>query len=232
MTVGTPISNRFVLPQEWPALLAVTFCTRVVDRGLRQQGLGVGAMGIMTVGTGHQALEQRVVAAQIELRAFLQMAAHAQFNTGLSLWYQIAGLVNLVTAGAGEAGEFVFAASPVQALAGLVAAQALGVLRRNVTGRDQPALEDDSGGLHRPIMCGTRPMAALTLMLGEWCPGIGLQRMDRIQYRCDGRICVTGEAGGRTLRGILRLGVDCIGGLCGTARQEDSREHADACQWQ
>ena len=61
MAVQAVLQDRWMDPQERPPLLGVTDVTGLIDGGAHQL-IGIrAAMGVVTVGAGHQSFEQRHV---------------------------------------------------------------------------------------------------------------------------------------------------------------------------
>ena len=77
MTRGAVLRHGLVFPQEWATLFSMTGGAGLIDRYTRQQGHGVGTMGVVAIIAGHQPLGDRMVAAQIHLGSLLQVTTQA-----------------------------------------------------------------------------------------------------------------------------------------------------------
>ena len=123
MAIGATIADRLVLPQKRTALFRVATCTGVIDGVADQQMISYGAVGVMTITAHHESFIDRMVRAQLQLRALFLMTAYAHRCLRGFGQYHIIFLMNVMAGDTGKVGELMFAATPVSSQSVLVATQ-------------------------------------------------------------------------------------------------------------
>ena len=123
MTVGAIIRRRWMLPQERPAFVGMTFVTGFVNGILDQQFLPRRAMRIVAGRTSDAACRNGMCGQIMCLRALRLVAGKAHLALGSFVQHLVVGLMNLMTRGAGDIATRMRTTRPVAALARRVAIQ-------------------------------------------------------------------------------------------------------------
>ena len=158
---------RFVFPEEGTAFLGMAPVAGLIQcHGLQRPG-AVRTVRVVAVGTGQQALADRVNRCLVHIRAYLPVAGRADvallFLAQHAIW-----LMDQVAAGTGQVGRLVGAALPVQATGILVTTEATRILLV----RGYPgilAVQDKTGEIlaFGRRMDFTRTVAGFTTLFGE-----------------------------------------------------------------
>lgn len=164
MTVETTFANRRVFPEERAPLFGVTRVTNLVHGIEIQKSAGRRAVRVVAVDAGHLAFGQRHVRTLAKLGALLLVTLETGLRDALP-GLETAGrqlLHGIVAIGAGKIAFRVRRSGPVQAIATLVAVQALTILRGHR--RSPTPCEPDQLGLVECVLgvLRTRPVAGLT----------------------------------------------------------------------
>src|SRR5215510_11584812 len=126
VAVQAVLAHRGMLPQERAALLRVTLVAIVVDGGLIQKSLAVGAMRIVAAGARHLAFANRHVRRAPNFRALVLVTLETGVRLGQLGQLELGRHVGHdgVAIGAGESAHLMRAAAPQRAFSLLVTLQA------------------------------------------------------------------------------------------------------------
>src|SRR5215468_411160 len=126
VAVQAVLAHRGMLPQERAALLCVTFVAIVVDGGLIQKSLAVGAMRIVAAGARHLAFANRHVRRAPNFRALVLVTLETGVRLGQLGQLELGRHVGHdgVAIGAGESARLMRTAAPQRPLSLLVARKA------------------------------------------------------------------------------------------------------------
>ena len=164
MTVETTFANRRVFPEERSPLFGVTRVANLVHGIEVQKRAGRRAVRVVAVDAGHLAFGQRHVRTLAKLGALLLVTLETGLRDALP-GLETGGrqlLHGIVAIGAGKITLRVRRSGPVQAIATLVAVQALTILHGHR--RSPPPCEPDQLGLVECVLgvLRTRPVAGFT----------------------------------------------------------------------
>ncbi len=113
VTVGTVIDDRSVLPKERSAFFCVTGVAGLVHGVLHQERWTGRAVGVVTAGTRHFALDNRVPREAVDLCPLRLVTSETDFRLGQLVEDFLIGRVGLVTIGARHTMHFMLAPGPI-----------------------------------------------------------------------------------------------------------------------
>ena len=230
VTTGAVFSNRGMLPKEGTALVGVTAVAQLIGVIPDQQGICLGAVGVVALAAGHL-LEPQGMREGLEAGGPLGgMAGVAALWLFLGNRHRVISDMQLVAISTGNILAVVGAAFPVRTQVRLMATQAHGILLRHRRGPVRTELDHRrafSAALYPAGMFTARSVASLALGLAfaKWCTAIAGCAVRSFQNRHD----VLFGMAHHTLVGTLAAEWSCVLLDVLGASAKRHRHHGEYC---